>query len=80
MLTGSISTKQLNLLSQNKKEIKNSFDTANKKCEILPEIIRKGYASASFEMESLFTNVPLERTITIILDCIFNKKPVTSQP
>ena len=52
---------------------------ADKIPKIPPEVSNKGYAFASFDIESLFTNEPLERTINIILDHVYNKKLVTTQ-
>ena len=35
---------------------------------------KKGYKFVSFDVETLFTNVPLRRTINVVLDRIYNKK------
>ena len=53
---------------------KDSFDAANK-IKIAPsEIFEEGYQFVSFDVESLFTNVPLNKTINIILDRIYQQK------
>ena len=48
--------------------LKDSFDAANKIKSILSEIFENGYQFVSFDVESLFTNVPLNKAINIILD------------
>ena len=42
--------------------------------EIPKELFGQGYRFVSFNVESLFTSVPLSKTINIILDWIYNKK------
>ena len=72
-------TELLNPLTQNEFIIRDSFDAANKIKSILPKVFNDGYIFASFNVESLFTNVPLQRTINIILDRVYNNKLVTTQ-
>ena len=50
---------------------KDSFDAANKIKSIPSKIFEDGYQCVSFDTESLFTNVPLNKTINIILDQIY---------
>ena len=38
-----------------------------------PKTFVDGYIFASFDIESLFTNVPLQRTMNINLDRVYNK-------
>ena len=38
-----------------------------------------GHIFASFDVESLFTNVPLQRTINIVLDRVYNNKLTAPQ-
>ena len=76
---GSFLTQLLNPLFQNDFVIKDSLDAANKICEIPTDLFNKGQVFTSIEIENLFPNIPLERTINIILDCVFNKKLVTTQ-
>ena len=58
---------------------RDSFDAANKIKSILPEVFDDGYIFASFNVEPLFTNMPLQRTINIILDRVYNNKPIATQ-
>ena len=46
-------------LTKNNYTLKDSFDTANKIKSIPSEIFEDGYQFVSFNIESLFTNVPL---------------------
>ena len=54
--------------------VKDSFAAANKIREISKELFDHGYRFVSFDVESLFTSIPLSKTINIILDWIYNKK------
>ena len=54
--------------------VKDRFIAANKIREIPKELFDHGYRFVSFDVESLFTSVPLSETINIILDRIYNKK------
>ena len=76
---GSCLTELLNPLTQNELIIRDSFDTANKIKLILPEVFDDGYIFASFDVESLFTNVPLQRTISIILARAYNNKLIATK-
>ena len=38
-----------------------------------------GYMFPSFDVESLFTNVPLQRNINIISDRVYNNKLIATQ-
>ena len=64
----------LNPLTENEYVAKDSFGAANKIREIPKELFDEGYRFVSFDVESLFTSVPLKKTINIILDRIYNKK------
>ena len=66
-------------LTENEFMIRDSFDAANKIKSILPEVFDDGYIFASFNVEPLFTNMPLQRTINIILDRVYNNKPIATQ-
>ena len=44
-----------------------------------PEVFVDGYIFASFDVESLFTNVAPQRTINIILDCVYNNNFIATQ-
>ena len=61
-------------LTQNEFTLKDSFDAASRIKLIPSELFDQGYKFVSFDVESLFTNVPLQRTLEIIVDRIYNKK------
>ena len=54
--------------------VKDSFTAAIKIRGIPKELFDPGYRFVSFDVESLFTSVPLSKTINIILDRIHKKK------
>ena len=58
----------LNPLTENQYVAKDSFTAANKIREIPKKLFDHGYQFVSFDVESLFTSVPLSKTINIILD------------
>ena len=64
----------LQLLTMNNYTLKDSFDAANKIKSVPSEIFEYGYQFVSFDIESLFTNKPLNKTINIILDQIYQQK------
>ena len=64
----------LQLLTINNYTLKDSFDAANEIKSVPSEIFEYGYQFASFDIESLFTNKPLNKTINIILDRIYRQK------
>ena len=53
---------------------KDSFDAANKIKSVPSEMFEERYQFVSFDVEPLFTNVPLNKTINIILDRIYRQK------
>ena len=61
-------------LTINDYTLKDSFDAANKIKIVPSEMFEEGYQFVSFDVESLFTNVPLNKTINIILDRIYRQK------
>ena len=65
----------LNPLTQNEYSLKNTFDAADRIKKIPKELIRnEEYTLISLNVVSLFTNVPLRKTVNIILDRIYNQK------
>ena len=46
---------------------------------ILPELFDQGYRYLSFDVTSLFTNVPLNKTVNIILQQIYKEKLVNTK-
>ena len=61
-------------LTINNYTLKDYFDAANKIKYISSEIFEEGYQFVSFDVESLLTNVLLNKTINIILDRIYRQK------
>ena len=66
-------------LTLNEFTLKDTFDAANRIQAIPPALFAEGYEFVSFDVESLFTNVPLQRTLKIIIDRIYNKKLVKTK-
>ena len=73
---GKFISELLQPLTLNEFTLKDTFDTANRIQAISPTLFAEGYEFVSFDVESLFTNVPLQRTLKIIIDRIYNKKLV----
>ena len=61
-------------LTINDYTLKDSFDAVNKIKSIPSKMLEEGYQFVSFDVESLFTNVPHSKTINIILDRIYRQK------
>ena len=64
----------LHPLTQNVYSIKDSFQAVREIDRMDFSKLNKGYSVVSFDVASLFTNVPLKRTINIILDRIYKEK------
>ena len=60
----------------NKYTLKDSYDTATRIRNIPTELFDQGYVFVSFDVVSLFTNVPLQLTTNIILNRVYNEQPV----
>ena len=72
---GKYITKLLNPLTQNEYSLKDTFDAAEPNKKIPKEQIRnEKYTLISLDVVSLFTNVPLRKTVNIILDHVYNEK------
>ena len=71
----------LNLLTTNNYSVNDSFEVTKVLQVILSELFNQGYKFISFDVTSLFTNVPLKRTALIILKQIYVDKviPTTLQ-
>ena len=64
-------------LTQNQFSIKDSFDAANRINSILPEVKNSNdLAFVSLDVVFLFTNVPLKKTVYIILKRVYNNKEI----
>jgi len=71
---GKYITNLLNPLTQNEYSLKDSFDAAEKINSIPRELLQNDeYALISLDVVSLFTNVPLKRTVDIILNRVYNE-------
>ena len=68
----------LNPLTLNDFTAKDSFDAANKIQQISKELFDSGYRFVSFNVTSLFTNVPLAKTIDIIFKRLYSEKLFTT--
>ena len=70
----------LNPLAQNEYVVKDLFEAAAKINSVSFGDISDEYTFVSFDIESLFTNVPLEETIEIILNRVYNEKKISATP
>ena len=61
----------LNPLAINNYSVKDSFKAAKLIQAIPPKLFNQGYKFISFDVTSFFTNVPLKRTVNIILKWIY---------
>ena len=68
----------LNPLTNNEHTIKNSFDTVTRIKNIPQELLDQGYRSVLFDVVSLFTNLPLQKTINIILKKVYVEKVINT--
>ena len=67
----------LNPLTHNDYSLKDSFDAATRIRRILPQVRENDdYMFISLDVASLFTNVPLKKTVNIILKGIYNEKQI----
>ena len=73
---GKFLTCLLSPLTQNESSVKDSFEAVNRICSIPPELFDESYCYISFDVTSLLTNVPLNRTIIIILKRVCEEKLV----
>ena len=73
---GKFISKLLNPLTQNAYSLKDSFEAADRIRSIPPELYSNGYKLVSFDVKSLFTNVPLRKTINVILDRVYNQNVI----
>ena len=65
----------LNPLTHNDYSLKDSFDAATRISRILPQIRENDdYMFISLDVASLYTNVPLKKTVNIILKRIYYEK------
>ena len=76
---GKYLAKLLKPLTENEFSYKDSFD-ATRRIQSLPQdLFDKGYIFVSFDVESLFTNVPLVKTIDIILTRVYKQNLIETK-
>jgi hypothetical protein len=68
----------LNPLTHNEFKLRDSFDAVSRIHNIPSHLFSQGYRFVSFDVTSLFTNIPLRKTINIILDRIYKDKRITT--
>ena len=78
LLIGKFLSSLLQPLTHNDYNLKDSFDAVKRIRSIPPELFDNGYQFVSFDVQSLFTNVPVKKTINIILDRVYNKKLINT--
>ena len=78
LLIGKFLSSLLQPLKHNDYNLKDSFDAVKRIRSIPPELFDNGYQFVSFDVQSLFTNVPVKKTINIILDRVYNKKLINT--
>ena len=69
-------TRLLSLLTQNVYSTKDSFEAVDRIRSISTELFDEGYCYFSFDVTSLFTNFPLNKTLNIILHRIYKENLV----
>ena len=68
---GKFLSNMLQPLTINEYTVKDSFEAVNRIHAIPPELFEQGYRYVSFDVTSLFTNVPLKKTVDIVLKRIY---------
>ena len=67
----------LNPLTHNEFSLKDSFDAVNRIQNIPDNLFTDGYRFISFDVKSLFTNIPLDKTVQIVLKKIHDENIIT---
>ena len=75
---GKYISKLINPLILNQHQLKDSFDAAERIKGIPGHLYKDGYVLISLDVVSLFTNVPLTKTINVILDRIYKEKRIST--
>ena len=65
-------------MTNNEFTLKDSFEAANRIQDIPSSLFVNRYKYMSFDVESLFTNVPIKKTICIILTRIYNDHTIST--
>jgi hypothetical protein len=77
--TAEFITQLLNPLTINEFTIQDSFDAVHEINNIPPNLFNDGYKFVSFDVKSLFTNIPLHKTVNIILKRIHDDKLISTK-
>ena len=64
----------LNPLTHNEYSLQDSFDAVKRIQNIPDNLYTDGYRFISFDVKSLFTSIPLKKTVEIILNKIYEEK------
>jgi hypothetical protein len=67
----------LNPLTHNEFSLKDSFDAVNRIQNIPDNLFTDGYRFISCDVKSLFTNIPLHKTVQIVLKKIYDENIIT---
>ena len=59
--------------------VKDSFEAVDRIHAIPDKLFEEGYRYVSFDVTSLFTSVPLDKTIKIILQRIYEEKVIDTK-
>ena len=73
---GKFLTSLLEPLTKNQYVVKDSFEAVDRIKDIPKEYFEQGYKYVSFDLESLFTSVPLKKTIQVILDRVYQEEKI----
>ena len=74
---GKFLTRLLNPLTQNEYVLQDSFQAAERiRSEVTEELFEEGYVLVSLDVKSLFTNVPLQKTLDVILKRVYTEKKI----
>ena len=76
---GKYLSNRLNPLTLNAYSLKDSFEATQRIHSIPIELFAQGYRYVSFDVVSLFTNVPLKKTIETILKRVYNDQLVQTK-
>ena len=68
----------LNPLTHNEFKLRDSFDAVARIHKIPAHLFTEGFRFVSFDVKSLFTNIPLRKTVNFILKRIYNDKRITT--
>ena len=77
-LVGKYLAQLLYPLTNNDFTLRDSFEAVNRIQDIPSSLFMNGYKNVSFDVESLFTNVPIKKTIDVILTRIYNDHTIST--